>query len=280
MDKYNSGTSVLYLVLYRLSYGFRKNKIKIDDDTLAKRSGIPKRTLAKYRIELEECDLIQYERGYKTTRKPEYTILLPHQSQAFRNILHKTANILPKNVKSLVSNTKYKLIDKHTKHIETLVREFYSKIGKTEYHLTRKQLADGIKTIQALLIENYTLEDVKGCIKYTIETKPDVYSVSFLNYSIGDYLVEKEKSRKRAETKKVEIKKEKIRNKQIALEKHLIDLYNDLPQSQQNTMMYEAESKAHKYMTENNIKYGEKFIVDNYLQELLEIKFSDVVRNW
>ena len=73
MDKYSSGTSILYIMLYRLSYGFRKNKLKINDDDLARRTGIPKRTIAKYREELIECDLIRYSRGYKTTRKSTRT---------------------------------------------------------------------------------------------------------------------------------------------------------------------------------------------------------------
>ena len=257
MDKYSPGTSILYIMLYRLSYGFRKNKLEMSDDKIAVRTGIPKRTLSKYRDELIECDLIRYSRGYKSARLPKYEILLPEQSQAFINILHKTANNLLKDVKSHDDSTIYKNIDKHTKDIETLVREFYSGIGKTEYSLTRKMLDDGIRVVQTLLAENYTMDDIHGCIKYTIETKPDVYSISFLNYKIGEYLVTQQKDTNRKKAELEEKKKQQKRQRTIALDNELIRLYNELPKSQQNTIMYKVEEEAHLYMKENNIKFGE-----------------------
>jgi len=280
MDKYSSGTSILYIMLYRLSYGFRKNKLIMSDDKIAIRTGIPKRTLAKYRDELVECDLIRYERGYKSTRLPKYEILLPEQSQAFTNILHKTANNLHKDVKSSDDTIIYKNIDKHTKHIEVLVREFYSKLGKTEYSLTRKMLDDGIRTIQSLLAQQYKIEDIQGCIDYTIDTKPDVYSISFLNYKIGEYLVMQQKDTNRKKAEVEEDKKQQKRNRIIALDNELQRMFNELPKNQQNTIMYQVEEEAHKYMKENNIKFGEKFIIDSYLNKVLEERFSDVVRNW
>jgi len=280
MDKYSSGTSILYLMLYRLTYGFRKNVISINDDDLARRTGIPKRTLAKYRDELVECDLISFSRGYKTTRKPKYEIRRPEQSIAFRNILHKTANNLQKDVKSSVGVLIDKVIDKHTTHIETLVRKFYTDIGKTEYHLTRKMLADGIRTIQSLLSEGYKFNDIEGCVKYTIDTKPDVYSISFLNYKIGEYLALQEKENKRKKVAAEEVKKQKIRNHKIALENELQRLFDELPKNEQNTMTFDAEEKAHQYMKDNKITHGETFIIRSYMHELMEEKFSDVVRNW
>ena len=65
MDKYSPGTTILYMVLYRMSYGYQRNIIKITDEELSKKTAIPKRTLSKYRDELIEADLITYERGYK-----------------------------------------------------------------------------------------------------------------------------------------------------------------------------------------------------------------------
>ena len=280
MDKYSSGTSILYLMLYRLTYGFRKNRISINDDVLAKRTGIPKRTLAKYRDELIECDLISYSRGYKTTRKPVYEIKRPEQSIAFSNILHKTANKLHKDVKSLVGVVIDKVIDNHTTIIETIVRRFYNDIGKTEYHLTRKMLADGIRTIQSLIAEGYSIKDIERCVKYTIDTKPDVYSITFLNYKIGEYLSLQEQADKRKKVEAAELKKQKIRNHKLALETELQRLFDELPPSQQNTIMFDVEEKAHKYMKDNDIQHGETFIIRSYLHETLEDKFSDVVRNW
>ena len=281
MNKYSSGTSVLYIMLYRLSYGFRKNNLNINDEELARRTGIKKRTLFKYRDELIECDLIHYERGYKTTKKPCYTILLPEQSEAFKNILHKNTNILHKNVKSSESNnTIYKFIDNNTKDIETLVREFYTKIGKTEYHLTRKVLADGIKVIQSLLTEDYRLEDINNCIDYTLNKRKDIYSISYLNYTIGEYLVEKENEINRKKVEAEETKKEKIRLKKLSLEKHLETLFSELPNDIQNTIKLEAEELANEYITANDIKFGERFIIADYLNKLIEVKFSKVVEKW
>jgi len=281
MNKYSSGTSVLYIMLYRLSYGFRKNELNINDDELARRTGIKKRTLFKYRDELIECDLIHYERGYKTTKKPCYTILLPEQSQAFKNILHKNTNILHKNVKSYESNTTiYKFIDNHTKDIEEIVRDFYSKIGKTDYHLTRKMLSDGIRIIQSLVAENYNLEDIKNCVDFTLNKRKDIYSISYLNYTIGEYLIEKENEINQKKVKLEESKKEKIRLKKLSLEKHLETLFSELPNDIQNTIKLEAEELANEYITTNNIKFGERFIIADYLNKLVEQKFSEVVKNW
>jgi len=280
IDKYNAGTAVLYVMLYRLSYGFRKNKLVIDDDLLAKRTSIPKRTLCKYRINLEECGLIYYTRGYKSRRKPQYTILLPEQAEAFVTIYTKTANKLPKEVKSLVSNTIYKDINNYTKEVEDIVRSFYIKIGKTDYQLTRKQLDDGIKTIQTLIVEKYSIKDIQGCIEYTLLNKPDTYSISMLNYTMGSYLSTKDKIKSKAAVLVVEDKKRNDRNKKLALERHLIDLFKELPQSRQNTMMLEVEANAHKYMEDNKLKFGETFIVDSFLMEMLEEHFSDVVVSW
>jgi len=280
MEKYNSGTTILYIALYRLSYGFRKNKLNISDEDLAKRTGIPKRTLAKYRIELEEADLIRYERGYKSTRKPEYTILLPSQSQTFSTIYTKTANKLHKDVKCLDGRTIYTNIDKHTTIIEELVRDFYSKLGKTKNTLTRKVLDDGIRTIQRLLTEDYTIEDIKGCVDYTLDIKKDVYSISYLNYSIGDYLSTQATNKDEKKKQTEEDNKTKIRNKEIALEKHLETLFDELPEAKRNRIMYDVERLAHDYMKENNLKYGEMFIISDYLNTNLRELFSDVVRNW
>jgi len=280
VERFNSGTAILYLTLYRLSYGFRKNRLKISDDDLSKRTSIPKRTLAKYRDDLDKCDLVHYEKGYKTTRKPEYTILLPHQSKSFTNILHKNANILLKDVKSPVDTTIYKVIDKHATIIETIVRDFYNRIGKTEYSLTRKMLADGIYTLQALLAESYSLQDVKECIDYMLSVKDDIYNINYINYAMADYQIKKTELSKKKKAEKIEADKERIRNKRIALENHLQSLFNDLPKDKQNTIMYEAEAMAHKYMEEEDIKYGEQFIITDYLNGMIKEIFSDVVRNW
>ena len=280
VERYNSGTAILYLTLYRLSYGFRKNRLKISDDDLSKRTSIPKRTLAKYRDDLDKCDLVQYEKGYKTTRKPEYTILLPHQSKTFTNILHNNANILPKNVKSPVDSSIYKVIDKHTINIEAIVREFYSKIGKTEYSLTRKMLGDGIHTLQALLVEGYSLSDVKECIAYMLKEKEDIYSINYINYAMSDYQIEKAEISKKKKAKQIEADKEKERNKRTALDNHLQNLFDELPKDKQNMMLYEAEAMAHKYMKDEDIKYGEKYIISDYLNGMIKELFSDVVRGW
>jgi hypothetical protein len=117
-------------------------------------------------------------------------------------------------------------------------------------------------------------------VKYTIDTKPDVYSISFLNYKIGDYLALQEQTNKRKKVEVEELKKQKIRNHKIALENELQRLFDELPQAEQNTMTFDAEEKSHQYMIDNNIKHGETFIIRSYLHELMEEKFSDVVRSW
>ena len=281
MNKYSSGTAVLYMMLYRLTYGYRKNKLYVNDDELAKRTGIKRRTLFKYRDELLECDLIQYERGYKSTKKPKYVILLPEQSKAFTNILHKNANILHKTVKSLYnSNTIYNFIDKHSLDIEKIVRAFYDRIGRTGNTLTLRMLNDGIKVVNDLLVQEYSLEDIKNCIEYTFNQRDDIYSMNYLHYSIGDYLTDKQNDKNRKRVQAEEQKKQIERQKKLSLEKELERMFEMLPPNEQNTLRNEAEELANKDITENNIKYGEKFIVESYLNDLLMVRFEKIVKSW
>tara|TARA_A100001011_G_C14283397_1_gene832533 strand:- start:424 stop:1482 length:1059 start_codon:yes stop_codon:yes gene_type:complete len=280
MDRYSSGTALLYIMLYRLTYGFRKNKLYVNDDELAKRTGIKKRTLFKYRDELEECDLIQYERGYKTTKKPCYVILLPNQSKAFTNILHKNTNILHKTVKSLYnSNTIYNFIDKHSVDIETIVRDFYARIGKTQKRLTLRMLNDGIKVVNDLISQQYTLDDIKNCIEFTFNQRDDIYSINYLNYSMGDYLADKENEDNRKRVQAAELKKLNERQKKVALENQLEREFEMLPMNVQNTLRNEAEEIASEYIKKNNIKWGEKMIVSSCLNELLMVRFKKIVKS-
>ena len=57
-------------------------------------------------------------------------------------------------------------------------------------------------------------------------------------------------------------------------------IINDLPKDKQNTILYEAEAKAHKYMEDEDIKYGEQYIITDYLNGMIKEIFSDVVRSW
>ena len=280
MDRYSSGTAILYIMLYRLTYGFKKNKLYVNDDELAKRSGIKRRTLLKYRDELIECDLIQYDRGYKTTKKSCYVILLPNQSKAFTNILHKNTNILHKTVKSLYnSNTIYNFIDKHSLNIENIVRDFYARIGKTQKRLTLRMLNDGIRVVNELISQKYTIEDIKNCIEFTFNQRDDIYSINYLNYSIGDYLADKENESNRKRVQAAELKKLNERQKKVALEDELMREFRMLPPNVQNTLKNEAEELANDYIRKNNIKYGEKFVVDSFLNDLLMVRFKKIVKS-
>tara|TARA_Y100000310_G_scaffold190368_1_gene190314 strand:+ start:260 stop:1324 length:1065 start_codon:yes stop_codon:yes gene_type:complete len=283
MDKYSPGTVILYLVLYRLGYGFSKNKIIITDEDLSKRTNIPKRTLSKYRDDLIECHLIEYVRGYKATRKPQYKILLPSQSKSFINKLHKTTNKLHKSVKSSESSIIDNNIDIHTTEVENIVRDFYSKIGKTQKYLTRKMLFDGCKTIRSLLNQGYSIADINGCIEYTIEIKSDVYSISYIHYSISDYLVSAADKKKQNEIEEKEKQKRIIRDKETALENMLMNKFEELPQDEQNVLQLKAEELSSNYIEENNMnkKYNfQSHITNGYLLELMREKFTEVVENW
>ena len=280
MDRYSPGTTILYMVLYRMSYGYQRNIIKITDEDLSKKTAIPKRTLSKYRDELIEADLITYERGYKATRKPEYTLILPEQSKSLSNKLHKSANIIPKDVKSPESRTIYNNIDKHAIVIEDMVRAFYDKIGKTQKYLTRKMLGDGIKTINTLIVEGYSITDIQNCIGYTLENKQDVYSLSIINYTMCDYLSSQATAKKQKEIDKKEKEKQVVRDKVLAMETTLMNMFDNLSPDEQNIISNDVELRTADYCNKHKIKHGVGFIRDDFMLETLKERFKEIVKSF
>jgi|ETNvirnome_2_130_1030620.scaffolds.fasta_scaffold20321_2 hypothetical protein len=280
MDRYSPGTTILYMVLYRMSYGYQRNIIKITDEDLSKKTAIPKRTLSKYRDELIEADLITYERGYKATRKPEYTLILPEQSKSLSNKLHKSANIIPKDVKSPEGRTIYNNIDKHAIVIEDMVRAFYDKIGKTQKYLTRKMLGDGIKTINTLIVEGYSITDIQNCIGYTLENKQDVYSLSIINYTMCDYLSSQATAKKQKEIDKKEKEKQVVRDKVLAMETTLMNMFDNLAPDEQNIISNDVELRTADYCNKHKIKHGVGFIRDDFMLETLKERFKEIVKSF
>ena len=104
--------------------------------------------------------------------------------------------------------------------------------------------------------------------------------MNYLHYSIGDYLTDKQNDKNRKRVQAEEQKKQIERQKKLSLEKELERMFEMLPPNEQNTLRNEAEELANKDITENNIKYGEKFIVESYLNDLLMVRFEKIVKSW
>ena len=96
-SKCSTGVSVLYLDLYRMTYGYGNNKLNITDEMIEKRVSIPKRTLMSYKKELIKYDLIKYKKGHRT-RRGQFIIKRPEQSVYFTDYIHNTATLPSKSV--------------------------------------------------------------------------------------------------------------------------------------------------------------------------------------
>ena len=95
----SAGASVLYLDLYRMTYGYGKNKVMLTDEIIEQRTAIPKRTIMVYKKQLIEYDLISYKKGHRTKRGQFY-VKRPSQSAYFIDYIQKTASLPTKSVGS------------------------------------------------------------------------------------------------------------------------------------------------------------------------------------
>ena len=117
------GVSILYLDLYRLTYGYGNNTTKLTDEIIEQRLAIPKRTIMAYRKELIKYDLLQYKAGNRKTRG-EFIVKRPEQSVYFSEYIQKTAQSHSKSVGNTEKDITIYNKDNLYIDSETLVRSF------------------------------------------------------------------------------------------------------------------------------------------------------------
>tara|TARA_A100001201_G_scaffold73078_2_gene66521 strand:+ start:631 stop:1689 length:1059 start_codon:yes stop_codon:yes gene_type:complete len=270
------GTSILYIELYRMTYGYGKNTSTITDEVIEKRVSIPRRTIMKYRNELIEYDLIEYTRGNRKQRG-QYLVKLPHQSVLFSDYLHKTAQSTTKNVGNvrLYNSNLYK--DKFFIDSEKLVWDFYKQLGYKQTSMTRQRIEQGIKIILELLNDGHDFDTIKDCLewmpKYCKDNNKELYGIGFISWLIADYTAEKVKQSNQAAVLKREREKAKERDRELQEEALLMTRYNQLPRNKQTELITQAQDMTTEYITKHKLQNSEisqKWIREGYLLELMK----------
>ncbi len=277
----SAGASVLYLDLYRMSYGYGKNVVQITDEIIQKRTAIPKRTIMTYKKMLSKYDLIDYKKGHRT-RRGQFTIKRPDQSVYFADYIHNSAQQTTKSVGSTDKKPTLYNIDKLYIDSETLVLDFYSNAGWKKSSITRDLVDNGIKIINKLYQQKYDIDFIKDLmswsIKYCKENNKPIYGIGFINYLMPEYISTKEKKDNQKKRRAAEMEKAKKRNDELEREQMLLQKYNIMPNHIKSRIMAQAKHKVEDALKDNNNKkigqYLEKFMIEGYITEIMEDEYS------
>tara|TARA_R110000744_G_scaffold173486_2_gene292236 strand:- start:6175 stop:7227 length:1053 start_codon:yes stop_codon:yes gene_type:complete len=274
------GVSILYLDLFRMSYGYGKNTIKLTDEILEQRIAIPKRTIMKYKKELIKYDLLSYKAGNRKTRG-EFTIILPEQSAYFKEHIHKKVRTPTDDVGITEGNitiyNKDKFIDS-----ETLVFSFYKTCGWKETSITRENVNKGIKIVIGLMNQGYSLKFIDGLCKFTIsyckQNNKPIYGIGFITHLLNEYLDKIERQKRSAAVKSKKDDEIKELNEQLQKEEMLLVKYQQMPKPLRSLVMTEAKAMSEDVIDKTNIKITsdttQKYILDSCLIEIMERDYS------
>ena len=277
----SAGVSILYLDLYRMTYGYGKNNVKLTDEIIEQRLGIPKRTIMAYKKDLVKYDLLQYKAG---NRKPrgEFIIKRPEQSIYFEEHIHKTAQSHSKNVGNTEKNNTIYNIDNMFIDSETLTRSFYKNAGWKETSISREHIGKGAKVLNGLYQNGYDKEFISGLCDYTIRfsksnNKP-IYGIGFITHLLPQYLDEIEtKKKSAAQRQKVKDEMNEL-NAEIEKQDTLMIKYQALPKHIKSLIMTEAKEMLETAIADKGMSRMsdtlDKFILDANILEIMERDYS------
>tara|TARA_R110001583_G_scaffold192994_1_gene360317 strand:- start:674 stop:1720 length:1047 start_codon:yes stop_codon:yes gene_type:complete len=281
-SKCSAGVSVLYLDLYRMTYGYGKNKLSITDELIEKRIAIPKRTIMEYRKKLEKYDLITYIKGHRTKRG-QFTIKRPEQSVYFKDYIHNSVSQPPKNVSSTEGKPTLYNIDNLYIDSKTLVENFYIDAGYKKNSITRDMLNNGIKQIHKLIEQGHKIDFIKELcswsIQYCKENNKEIYGIGFINYLLPQYITRLETKQKKKVKMAAEMKKAKERDAELEKERNLLTKYNMLPKHLQSGIMVRAKKMVDDELENHSNpiinSYIEKMLIDGFIVEIMETEYSE-----
>ena len=271
------GVSILYLDLYRLTYGYGNNTTKLTDEIIEQRLAIPKRTIMAYRKELIKYDLLQYKAGNRKTRG-EFIVKRPEQSVYFSEYIQKTAQSHSKSVGNTEKDITIYNKDNLYIDSETLVRSFYKSAGWKETAISREHIDKGTKIINGLYRQDYDEEFLRGlcewCIDYCkINNKP-IYGIGFILHLLPQYLEQIDKKNKSAAAMNKVKDEMKVLNETIESQDRLMNKYLSMPKHIKSLVMTEAKGMLEELYKEKSIDRmndtAEKFIVDANIIEIME----------
>ena len=280
-SKCSPGVSVLYLDLYRMTYGYGNNKVRITDEMIERRLAIPKRTIMAHKKELIKYDLIKYKKGHRT-RRGEFIVKRPEQSIYFMDYIQKTASLPTKKVGSTEKNNTIYNIDKVFIDSETLVFDFYKKAGWKQTGITREIIDTGCKVLNKLYQQGYDKETITDLCNWSIgycnENKKPIYGIGFISYLMPEYQAQKEKKDKQRKRRELEKKKQKERDDALEKEQMILQRFTQLPKHMKSIVQGKAKRMVDDYIAENKVgkfgEYTEKFIIDGFIVEIMENEYG------
>ena len=273
------GASVLYLDLFRMTYGYGKNATKLTDEMISERMAIPKRTIMEYRKMLVKYDLLEHKKGTRK-RRGEFIIKLPKQSAYIKDYLQKTASLPTKSVSNTdEDNTIYninKFIDS-----DKLVWDFYKSAGWKETQVSRDIVDKGVKVVNNLYQLGHDKDYIRGLCEYTISwckqnSKP-IYGIGFILHLLPDYeqqIAQKKKSA--AEIKKRQQEMKELTD-EIQRQDYLKEKYNQLPKHHRSMVMTKAVEMLENDVATENMKLTDtlrKFILDANIITIMENEYN------
>ncbi len=281
-SKCSPGVSVLYLDLYRMTYGYGNNKVRITDEMIERRLAIPKRTIMAHKKELIKYDLIKYKRGHRTKRG-EFIVKRPEQSVYFTDYIQKTASLPSKNVGSKEKDITIYNINKVFIDSETLVFDFYKKAGWKQTSITREIIDNGCKVLNKLYQQGYSKDTIKDLITWSIgyckEYNKPIYGIGFISYLMPEYQTHKDKKAKQKKHRELEVQKQKERDAALEKEQMILNRFDMLPKHMKSMVMTKAKQGIEDHIRTNKLgkfgEYTEKFLLDGFIVEIMKNDFGE-----
>jgi len=273
------GASILYMDLYRMTYGYGKNRTKLTDEMIAERMAIPKRTIMEYRKQLIKYDLLEHKRGTRKKRG-EFVIKLPKQSAYIKDYLQNTAQSVTKSVTNAERKHTLYNIDKFIDS-NKLVIAFYKSAGWKETQISRDIVDKGVKVLNSLYQLDYDEDFIKGLcdwsIKYCERNSRPIYGIGFILHLLPEYESEIEKKSKTAAQMRKAKEEMKQLNDEIQRQEILMQKYNQLPKHHRSMVMTKAVEMVEHETAENDMKLNDtlrKFMLDANIISIMEKEYD------
>ena len=146
---------------------------------------------------------------------------------------------------------RFKRIEKDLFYLETLVRTFYQ--GIKQMKISGELLNEGMATLQSLLNEGYSKEEVEYSLGWTVDNIKNLHSIKILPKVIGQALGDKESKELIEEKEELEKQKKAEEIKRVELEREeegkLDKLFERLPKEEKE----EIEEVARKNLIEQGV---------------------------
>ena len=276
------GASILYMDLFRMTYGYGKNATKLTDEMISERMAIPKRTIMEYRKQLIKYDLLEHKRGTRKKRG-EFIIKLPKQSAYIKDYLQKTAPLVTKSVTNTEGKHTLYNIDKFIDS-DKLVVAFYKSAGWKETQISREIVDKGVKVVNSLYQLDYDKDFIEGLcdwsIKYCEQNNRPVYGIGFIMHLLPQYESDIDKKKKSAAQMKKTRDEMKKLNDEIQKQDLLMQRYNQLPKHHRSMVMTKAVEMTENDTDTTNTKLNDtlrKFILDANIVSIMEKEYDSVL---